>query len=203
MAFSLQPPDVGFVSLAGFAMDPDAKTLYLLDPPRNAVWVYIEKDGSFSEFPTLFFSDNPPTGMSTSLDILATDEEIYLLFQDGHISLCTVSQMKETPTRCYDPVTLQDDRPGHQSGATITDGIFTQMSFAAPPDPSLYLLVPQAHAIYRFSPRPDSLNLQGQFRATVEQSSGFSEPATAMAMSLKRYLFISMGNQVHYATDVP
>jgi hypothetical protein len=65
------------------------------------------------------------------------------------------------------------------------------------------MLVPNTHAIYRFSPRPESLNLLGQFRATIEQSKRFTIPATAMAISSNRYLFISIGNQVYFATDVP
>ena len=78
------------------------------------------------------------------------------------------------------------------------------MAFAAAPDPSLYLLEPLTRAIYRFSPRSDSLELRGQFRASLE---GSGEPAsgtaTAMAISPNRYLFFSVGNQVFFATDVP
>ena len=157
----------------------------------------------FGDLPLLFFSENPPEGMPGAIDILVTTEDLYLLYGDGHITLCSISRMAEVPMRCYDPTTLQDDRPGHQPGPIITDAIFTQMSFAAPPDPSLYLLVPNTHAIYQFSPRPDSLTLRGQFRATVGQSKRFTSPATAMAISLNRYLFISIENQVYFATDVP
>ncbi len=201
--FPLIPPDTSFRGLTGFTLDEQGENLYVLDPPGNAIWVYSRQQDGFSDLPTLFFSENPPEGMPGAIDILATAEDIYLLYKDGHITLCAISQMVEVPMRCYDPTTLQDDRPGHQSGPIITDAIFTQMSFAAPPDPSLYLLVPNTHAIYRFSPRPESLNLLGQFRATIEQSKRFTSPATAMAISSNRYLFIGIGNQVYFATDVP
>jgi len=59
-------------------------------------------------------------------------------------------------------------------------------------------------AAYRFSPRSDSLELRGQFRAAMEQSNTlFNGPATSMTISPNRYLFLSIGSQVFYATDVP
>jgi hypothetical protein len=202
-AYPLAPPDTTFRGVIGFTLDVEGENLYILDPPGNAIWTYTRQEDDFSGPPILFFSENPPEGMPGAIDVLATAEDLYLLHEDGHITLCSISRMAEVPMRCYDPTTLQDDRPGHQSGPFITDAIFTQMSFSAPPDPSLYLLVPNTHAIYQFSPRPDSLTLRGQFRATVEQSKRFTSPATAMAISLNRYLFISIENQVYFATDVP
>jgi hypothetical protein len=202
-AYPLTPPDTTFKGVIGFTMDVEGENLYILDPPGNAVWVYERQGDDFGDLPLLFFSENHPEGMPGAIDILVTTEDLYLLYGDGHITLCSISRMAEVPMRCYDPTTLQDDRPGHQPGPIITDAIFTQMSFAAPPDPSLYLLVPNTHAIYQFSPRPDSLTLRGQFRATVGQSKRFTSPATAMAISLNRYLFISIENQVYFATDVP
>jgi hypothetical protein len=59
-------------------------------------------------------------------------------------------------------------------------------------------------AVYRFSARPDALNLQGQFQPTVDQRKLlFTTPVTAVAVSPNRYIFLSVGNQVYYATDVP
>jgi len=78
------------------------------------------------------------------------------------------------------------------------------MTFASVPDPSLYLLEPLTRAVYRFSPRSDSLDLRGQFRASIEQNNTlFTGPATAMTISPNRYIFFSIGNQIFYATDVP
>jgi len=97
-----------------------------------------------------------------------------------------------------------DTRPERQPGPKINDAIFTQMAFASAPDPSLYMLEPLTRAIYRFSPRPDSLELRGQFRASMEQNNSlFGGPATAMTISSNRYLFFSIGNQVYFAIDVP
>jgi len=131
-------------------------------------------------------------------------DDLYLLHQDGRVTICTLSQMKEVPTRCADPAMYVDSRPEYQSGTTIAGALFTQMSFAGLPDLSLYLFEPNTYAVYRFSPRPDSLIFQQQFQAMVEQRRTlFSAPATAMAISPNRYIFLSIGNQVYFATDVP
>ena len=108
--------------------------------------------------------------------------------------------------RCTDPATFIDTRPERQPGPKINDAIFTQMTFASAPDPSLYMLEPLTRAIYRFSPRSDSLELRGQFRVTMEQEQNntlFTGPATALTISPNRYIFFSVGNQVFFATDVP
>jgi hypothetical protein len=106
--------------------------------------------------------------------------------------------------RCSDPATFVDNRPERQPGPKITDAIFNQITFAAAPDPLLYLLEPLTRAVYSFSPRSDSLELRGQFRASVEQSNTlFNSPATAMTISPNRYIFFSTGYQVFFATNVP
>jgi hypothetical protein len=106
--------------------------------------------------------------------------------------------------RCTDPVTFVDNRPERQPGPEITDAVFNQISFAAAPDPLLYLLEPLTRAVYYFSPRSASLELRGQFRAGVEQSNTlFDGPATAMTISPNRYIFFSIGYQVFFATNVP
>ena len=103
-----------------------------------------------------------------------------------------------------DPVTYVDTRPERQSGPIINDAVFTQMAFASAPDPSLYMLEPLTRAIYYFSPRPDLLEMRGQFRANMGPNSAvFNGPATAMTISSNRDLFFSIGNQVYFASDLP
>jgi hypothetical protein len=75
----------------------------------------------------------------------------------------------------------------------IPDALFDQISFAPPPDPSLYLLDPQNRAIYHFSLR---LNLDRQYQAIRQLPDG---AATAFAISTTRMAFLAIGNQVFYA----
>ena len=204
IAVPLVTPALGWRGIAGFVLDTDGQNLYVLDPLGNAVWVYAGNFGDFPNLPNMFFGEQVPQNMNTAIDLAANGDDLYLLFQDGHVTSCTLSQLDVVPTRCTDPVTFVDNRPGQQSGKTISDAIFTELSFADPPDPSLYFFEPLTQAIYRFSPQPDSLTLQGQFRASEDQRKLMMvASATAMTMSPNRYLFMSVGDQVYFATDVP
>ena len=204
IAVPLVTPQLGWRGISKFVLDPDGNNLYVLDPLGNAVWVYAGNFGDFPNLPNMFFGEQVPQNMNTAIDLAANGDELYLLFQDGHVTACTLSQLDVVPTRCADPVTFVDNRPGQQSGKTIADAIFTQLGFADPPDPSLYFFEPLTQAIYRFSPQPDSLTLQGQFRASEDQRKlMMASPATAMTMSPNRYLFMSVSDQVYFVTDVP
>jgi hypothetical protein len=196
-AVPLPAPGLEWNSIAAFTLDADSNTLYVLDPTGSAVWSYFWIKDKF-ENPILFFGEQVPQGMNTAIDLAARGSDLYLLFQDGHVAACVGG------ARCVDPAPFDDPRPGHLSGATITDAVFTQMLFAGPSDPALYMLESKTKAVYRFSARPDSLNLLGQFQPTVDQRRvQFTSPVTAMAVSPNRYIFLSLDDQVYYATDVP
>jgi hypothetical protein len=204
LAVSLDPPQLGWRNISAFSLSADGKNLYVLDPAANAVWQYTGSSGQFQDLPVMFFGDQVPQNMNTAIDLAANDSELYMLFQDGHVTTCPLTHYAVVPLRCADPSTFVDTRPERQPGPRINDAIFTQMSFATAPDPSLYMLEPLTRAIYRFSPRPDSLELRGQFRATMQENNAlFGGPATAMTISSNRDLFFSTGNQVYFATDVP
>jgi hypothetical protein len=198
------PPQLGWRSITAFSLDSDGQNLYVLDSAGNAVWKYSGKFGKFEDLPSMFFGEQVPQNMITAIDLDANNADLYILFQDGHITSCPLLRYEGTPMRCTDPVTFVDTRPERKPSPKINDAIFTQMTFTSAPDPSLYLLEPLTRAIYRFSPRADSLELRGQFRATMEQSNTlFDGPATALTISSNRYAFFSIGNRVYFATDVP
>jgi hypothetical protein len=204
VAVSLDPPQLGWRNISAFSLSADGKNLYVLDPAANAVWQYTGSSGQFQDLPVMFFGDQVPQNMNSAIDLAANDSDLYMLFQDGHVTACPLSHYAVVPLRCADPATYVDTRPERQPGPKINDAIFTQMTFATAPDPSLYMLEPLTRAIYSFSPRPDSLELRGQFRATMQENNAlFGGPATAMTISSNRELFFSIGNQVYFATDVP
>jgi len=184
-------------------LDADGKTLYVLDPSGNAVWQYAGSYGQFAELPVMFFGEQIPVGMEAAIDLAANNADLYLLFNDGHVTACPLVRYDVVPVRCTDPITFLDTRPERQPGTKITDAIFTQITFAAAPDTSLYMLESLTRAAYKFSPRSDSLELRGQFRASIEQNNEFSGPATAMTIGPNRYLFFSIGNQIYFATGIP
>lgn len=202
VAVPLVAPQFGWHGITAFSLDSDGKTLYVLDPAGNAIWQYAGNYGQFAELPVMFFGEQVPLGMDTAIDLAANNADLYLLFADGHVTACPLVRYDVVPVRCADPITFVDTRPERQPGEKINDAIFTQISFASA-DPSLYMLEPLTHAVYRFSPRSDSLELRGQFRATIEQNNAFSGPATAMTIGPNRFIFFSIGNQVFVAMEVP
>jgi hypothetical protein len=204
VAVSPVPPQLGWRSISAFSLDSDGNNLYVLDPAANAVWQYTGSSGEFPDLPSLFFGNQVPQNMNTAIDLAANKADLYLLFQDGHVTSCPLTHYAVAPIRCNDPATFLDARPERRPGPKINDAIFTAMSFASAPDSSLYMLEPLTRAIYRFTPRSDTLELRGQFRASMEQSNTlFDGPATAMTISPNRYAFLSVGNQIFFATDVP
>jgi hypothetical protein len=210
-AWKLEEPDIRWKGLVGFSMSDQGNSLYVLDPAGNAVWEFgMDGKNHYSGTPDLFFSgDYVPKNLGQAVDIAISRTDIYLLFDDGHVTHCTPGLIDANgdtiiPIRCNDPETMTDTRSGHLSGEVLSDADFTEFTFIASSDPSLYILAPGTAAIYRFSPRPETLFLQNQFRAAVEQEKTlFTAPISAMAISPNRHIFLSSGSQIYFALDVP
>jgi hypothetical protein len=172
------------------AFTADSGTLFVLDPGTNGVWFYRGMDVTTP--PHLYF-DNQVPRMGDVIDLAVNGNELYMLHSDGSISTCKYSALKESPTRCEDPASFSDPRPGRHSGPRISDAKFRQILFTPPPDPSIYLLDPLNQAVYHFSLR---LTFQRQFRP---QNALAGDTATAFAISPNRVLFMATGNQVYFS----
>lgn len=205
-ALKLEVPYTLWKKPAGFTLNSEDYSLYVLDPGGNAVWIYpFDKSSLTFESPELFFSGNTvPNNMDQAKDIAVDGSDLFLLFADGHVTSCTPGMGDVIPLRCNDPDLMTDSRAGHQSGATLADAHLVSMTFAAKPDPSLYMLEPDTGTIFRFSPRPETLYLQNLFRASAGQErSLFPGKVSAMAISPNRIIFLFTGSQVYFASDVP
>lgn len=191
---SLTPDERGMGTLRGFIIE--RSNGYVLDPDKNAVWIYWKN--KFGEKPELFFSEDVPP-MQDVVDFAVYGEDLYLLYQDGHLAQCTYNDA--APTRCVDPQPYKDSRPGRENQLFVIEKPFTRLYVSQPPDPALYLLEASSPAIYQFSLR--SLAFHAQFRSISTPS--FSPlpqgvPATALAVSAEqRLVFIAFGNQLYYA----
>jgi hypothetical protein len=204
-AVQLATPSLGWRTISGFTLDVSSGYLYVLDPEANAIWYYAPDEfGEYTTLPVMFFGAQVPADMASTIDLVTNGADLYLLFGDGHVTACTLLEFQGVPKRCTDPAYFIDNRPDRTPGVTITDAYFTQLTFAEAPDQALYAFDPLAQAVYRFSPRPDSLVLQGQFRASEDDRvKMLASAATAMTISPNRYIFISVSGQVYYAVDVP
>lgn len=192
---SLTPPPTGMGKLEAFALD--LNNFYALDPEKNAVWIYWRS--RFTEEPELFFGDTVPP-MQEVIDLAVDKNDLYLLHADGHITMCTYSELSVSPTRCADPLPYQDSRPGRENQPFVPPAPFTQILSTQPPDPSLYLLEPGSQSIYQFSLR--LLTFHRHFQP-LKRAGGLFAPqtaATAFALSPdNRVVFMAFGNEVYYA----
>ncbi len=197
-AAPLAPPDNNWGKIT--AMVLDSNSLYVLDPQTNAVWVYDGGVGNFSDRPRLIFdTDIPP--MADVIDLAVSNQNLYLLHADGHITQCTFSSLAFEPTRCTDPAPYTDNRPGRGGKVTtFSDARFTQVMSTALPTPALYMLDPQTQAIYLFSLQ---LRLQNQYRAdtTTDTRLPSDRPATAFTIGPNRLVFLAFDNQIYYAVS--
>lgn len=196
----LAPPDTGWGTIT--AITYDANNLYVLDPTRRAVWVYVGSEGSFPDRPFYFFGDQVPA-LENAVDLAVSGDDLYLLNKDSHLTTCTLSRISVSPTRCTDPAVLVDTRAGHTSGTTLPDAQFSQMQFTSPPNSTISLLEPRTQAVYRFVPR--TLELQDQLRSAPGEDNPLppGQPVTAMTMGQNRILFLFINGMVYYAENVP
>jgi len=185
----ITPPGVNFSEIR--AMDVNLGDLYLLDPGLNAVWIY--RGLETANPPRLFFGEEVPA-VQDVVDMMVNNDDLYMLHADGHLAFCTYELVgSETLTRCEDPLNFVDLRPGRSGGPVIPDALFSQIQFAPPPDPSLYLLDPESQSLYHFSLR---LAFQRQYQPSKTLS---TSPATAFVISTSRMAFLAIGNRVYYA----
>lgn len=168
-------------------------TLYVLDKLTNDIWIYYMDQGEYRNAPYPFFSDEAPD-LENAIDFDIAQNQGFILHNDGHVTLCDYSSIAVSPTTCTDPATLQDDRPGRESGPTIDEARFYQVVSTLPPEPSVYFLDPITRALYQFSVK---LNIIQQFKSEDELPAGL---ATAFAVSPTRSVMVAIGNQVYTAT---
>jgi hypothetical protein len=197
-AVPLPPPDTNWGRVTGFTLD--GGTLYVLDAPSRAVWVYNGKDGAYVDRPYFFFGQQTPT--QDVIDFIVSGDEMYLLHADGRISACSYSRIQTSASNCQDPLPMVNPFSAYQDMDLFGAAHFTQILYAAPPDPSILLLDADGQSLMRFSPR--TLELQNQFRPTTGGGNPVPPgPAGAVAVSPDHVLYLAVGGQVYFALDMP
>ena len=189
IAQSIAPPTSNWGEPRAFVLDNTQ--LYVLDPQTNAVWIYSGTEYAFVNSPSLFFFEDVPT-MDGLIDFSVDLDDLYLLYEDGHIVTCTYAFAGQ-PTKCTDPALFTDTRPGKENTTTVAGTDFTQLRFSPPPDPSIYFLDTISNAIYHYSLR---LTFQRQYRPLAP----VGDNPTAFAISPARMVFLAFGNQVFGST---
>lgn len=194
----LTAPDTNWSRITGFALD--AGNLYVLDAPARAVWVYNGKEGVYTDRPYFFFGQQTPT--QDVIDFTVTGDVMHLLHADGRISTCSFSRIDSNLSKCEDPLPRSNPSfPAYGENDPFTSANFTQMLFAAPPDPSILLLDADSQRVMRFAPR--TMELQNQFQSAAFSNPIPRGPVGAVAVSPDHVLYLAVNDQVYFAVNMP
>ena len=172
----------------------DAGSLYLLDPVRNALWVYY---GSASEFTTAAdsFFDDFPIDLGGAIDLASNGDEIYLLFGDGHLATCVAPGYSSANISCTNPTPMVDTRENTQP-LDVPMLKFNQVAYVSPRDPSVMILSATSGDIVQFSRH---LTLNRIFRNNIGTQLGDGQEATAFGISANRNAYLAIGDLLFYA----
>lgn len=194
----LPAPDTNWGRITGFMLE--GGNLFVLDAPSRAVWVYGGKEAAFVDRPYFFFGQQTPT--QDVIDFLVSGDEMFLLHADGRFSNCFYSRTDTNASTCKDPIPYDNPFPAYADTNLFTTTHFTQMLFAAPPDPSILILDADGQSVMRFTPR--TLELQNQYQPTTSSSNPVSRGSVgAVAVSPDHVLYLAVDGQVYFAVDMP
>ena len=193
-------PNTNWGRITSFALDSD--NLYVLDSQGRAVWVFAGMDSTFTATPYYFFGNEIPASIESAVDLSVSGDDLYMLHDDGHLSTCTFSRLTEVPTRCQDPAPRVDNYPAHRDLDIFQFVDFTQIAMTSPPNSLILLLDSANQSVFRFAPR--SFEFQNQVTGYTGKANPFPEgPARAMAVSPSYVLYLAIGDQVYFATNLP
>ena len=194
------PGDIDWGNLTSVALDSD--NLYVLDAPSRAVWVFPGKDTTFLDTPYFFFGNEIPPNIDSAIDLAVVGDDLYMLHADGHLSTCTFSRISGVQTRCQDPAPRVDEYPAHRDLDIFGMANFTQMTMTSPPNLVILLLDSASQSVFRFTPR--SFQFQNRVTGFAGEANPFqSGPARAMAVSPNYVLYLAIGDQVYFASNLP
>ncbi|HWR64562.1 MAG TPA: hypothetical protein VN364_00440 [Bellilinea sp.] len=194
-AVTLPPPDAGWGKIQ--AITYQNSVLSVLDPGGNAVWRYEGFGLDFSAKPRLFF-DNIVPNLAGAIDLAVYLDDLFVLNQDGHMLVCTYSNVEVTPTRCTDPYPYRVSAAGQAPQESVTlNAQFTQIQATQPPEPSLFYLDASGRAVYQFSM---SLNFVRRLQPTTDGDNPLPDSApTALAVTGGRNLVMAYDNRIFIA----
>lgn len=192
VASTLLPPDGGFGKIEGVSLD--SGKLYLLDPVKNALWVYRGSTSQFTNVPNSFFNGYP-MDLKVAIDMAANGDELYIIFQDGHMATCLAPGFEFSSINCNDPAPYVDTRENSPAldPATLQ---FSQVSYVSPRDPSVMLLASGTGEIYQFS---SHLTLNRIYRSNLADQLTGGLKATAFGISSNRNAYLAIGNLLFWS----
>lgn len=191
-SMTLISPDTGWGEISSITYD--STRLYILDVQNNSLYIYQGGVGAYINKPDSFFDQSSPA-MQNAAGMAINGNDLYLLYEDGHMAICTYSQVYGADTKCKDPSPYSMKVNGDtKKPVTMPDSNLTQLQYSQPPDPSIYMMDSTGQSLYHFS-----LRLSLQKKLAMQSGDPFrlsDSPATAFTVNPGKVLFIAFGNKV-------
>ena len=189
----LATPDIGWGKIQ--AIEVFGNDLFVLDPGKNAVWIYDAADGLFSGTPALYFVEETRE-LGTAVDLALAQDELIILYADGGIDRCrrTVENTSDGNLRirveCETEPRFQDERAGFGPQTTILGAEPASFVYSPPPEPSLFFLDGLEGTVFHYSMR---LVYQAQY------PTDFEDQVNAITAAPPNDLFVAAGDQIYFA----
>lgn len=190
-AAQLAAPDGGFGEIV--MMTVDSGRMMILDPERNAIWIYRGLATQFDRAADSYFEDMP-IDLSQAVEIAVNRDELFILHADGHSSHYVASNI----TGLIDgqerlPYSdLRADTPRMD----FLNLHFGRLAYSPPPDPSIYYLDAKGAELYQFSLK---LNLNRVLRSGSVQGALPGGEVSAFSVSSNQMVFLAFNNQLFHA----
>ncbi len=201
---TLSTPKGGWGRIIGAAYDENM--IYVLDAEKSAIWMYEgvdredeDKEGIiFSLSPTKFLDEDVPD-MGGAIDLTVNEEDMYILHEDGHMTLCRYSALKDVKlTECQDPAPYNDDRAGREKSPWIfMDSRFELMQQTQLPNTAIYILDGVNRSINKFGYQ---MNLERVLKPQSNRNYPIpDEDPTGFGITSDLEVFLAYGNQLFIA----
>ena len=192
------------------ALGYDQDTLYVLDSQNSAIWMYAGKNPNkmdvpgvtgifFRESPIRFLDEDIPD-LKGGVDLAVNQQELYVLHEDGHVTLCRYSPIKEVRmTECQDPAPYTDNRVGREDRKPwiFMDTRFTMMQDLKVPTQSIFILDTEDPSVYQFS---FQLNLERTLRITRNKNYPLPDtPPSGFGVTPDMELILAYDNRLYLA----
>jgi hypothetical protein len=180
--------------------------LLIIDPMKNNIWIYQSNTDSnddlsgivFVETPISFFDEKVPD-IGGAIGAVINQEDLYILHEDGHITMCQYGYKDVRLTECQDPIPFTDDRAGSDNKKPwIFMGThFIAMDHAVLPNRSIYILDQDSGALFRFSMQ---LNLENTLKPQLNPNFPLPDsPPTGFGVLTDQEVLMAYGNQLFTA----
>lgn len=189
-AVALQPPDQGWGEVKGIAVRQG--NLIVMDAIQNGLYEYRGSQWDFVDRPKPLFGSQV-ISLSNAMSVVAFQEDIFILFDDGHVSRCSGVGSVE----CQDPFPFRLTQDGQVREVPRLDVMFSDWVLTPPPDPAIYLLESSNQSVYYVSLM---LSVQQQFRPSLVEGERLPQrAATAFTVTPGRNLVLAFGNMLYSA----